>query len=223
MNSSCTRPVLTVFWRRCMRGSRGWRWGPVGSRAEGLAGRRALECVCGRQLRFTCCVLSMLVEKTMEAKVEMFVFFFTEMWWRRGRLRGGCEELKILLHFSKQTLQSSGGAQLSLLQLIWEEKHTPAPAKPHAWGSYLGSASQNIFSCGLMCSVASLSGTDGNLMSHLFTLCAVVLDPGGFNMLHIHILYTALIITGVWYCLDPWFNPNVVFEVPETSGLFNSS
>lgn len=70
----------------------------------------------------------------------------------------------------------------SLLHLIWEEKLTPAPAKPHASGSYLRSTSQNIFSCGLMCLVASLSATDGNLEPPVYTHCGSgswwVQDPG---------------------------------------------
>lgn len=73
-------------------------------------------------------------------------------------------------------------ALCSLLQLIWEEKLTPAPAKPHASGSYLRSTSQNIFSCGLMRLVASLSATDGNLEPPVYTQCGSgswwVQDPG---------------------------------------------
>lgn len=57
----------------------------------------------------------------------------------------------------------------------------------------------NIFSRGFMCLVASLSTAYGNLMSHLFTLCSVVLNPPGFNMphtVHTHTVYihTVLIV-----------------------------
>lgn len=63
------------------------------------------------------------------------------------------------------------GRRCALCCTLSGRRSSPAPTKPHAWGSYLRSASQNIFSCGFVRSVASLSASDGNLMSHLFTLC----------------------------------------------------
>lgn len=61
----------------------------------------------------------------------------------------------------------------------------------------------NIFSCGFMCLVASPSAAYGNLMSHLFTLCSVVLDPPGFNMPHtVHIgIYIYPHSTYCTYCV----------------------
>lgn len=44
----------------------------------------------------------------------------------------------------------------SLCSLSGRRNTPPPPPKPHGWGSYLRSASQNIFSCGFMSLVESL-------------------------------------------------------------------
>lgn len=66
MNStSCTNCALGKrYARQCVRGSRGCKWGPLGSRAQGLVGRQALECICGRQLCFMRCVAQQVGDKS---------------------------------------------------------------------------------------------------------------------------------------------------------------
>lgn len=187
-SSSCTNCALVnKYARQCVRGSRGCKWGPLGSRAQGLVGRQALECICGRQLCFMRCVAQQVGDKSGKnhgCKYDECFYGFLSLLafhWKKMKQRlSVCEccdekELKMLL-WRKQTLTA--------LLLSRRRNTPPPPPKPHASGSYLSSTSQNIFSCGFMRLVASLSAADGNPMSRLFTLHYVVLDPPGFNMPH---------------------------------------